>query len=51
VAPVPSELASAVALTFRKSVRAGLFGDGSARELRKAMVLKEVLGPPVALKE
>ena len=51
VAPVPSEAASAVAAQTRRGVRAGLFGDGSARELRKAVVLKEVLGPPVALKE
>jgi len=50
VAPVKSELAEDDS-RFRKSVREGLFGDGSARELRKAIVLREVLGPPLALRE
>ena len=50
VTPVKSELAEDDS-RFRKSVREGLFGDGSTRELRKAMVLKEVLGPPLALRE
>lgn len=31
--------------------RAQLFGDGSLGELRKAVILQEVLGPPVGLKE
>lgn len=47
-APVPSEQPDS---RPGKSVRAGLFGDGSARDLQKAVVLKEVLGPPVALRE
>jgi hypothetical protein len=32
------------------SVRQSLLGDGSTAELRKAFILKEVLGPPVSLK-
>ena len=32
-------------------VRRELFGDGSPAELRKAIVLREVLGPPVGLRE
>jgi hypothetical protein len=51
VAPVPSEPASAVISRSRKSVRTELFGGDSARDLRKAIVMKEVLGPPVSLKE
>jgi hypothetical protein len=35
----------------RSRVREDLFGDGSPRELRKAIVLREVLGPPLALRE
>jgi len=34
-----------------RGVRAGLFGSGSPRELRKAIILKEVLGPPLSLRE
>jgi len=34
-----------------RDVRAGLFGDGSPRELRKAIILKEVLGAPLGLRE
>lgn len=33
------------------AVRSGLFGTGSPAELRKAVILKEVLGPPAGLKE
>ena len=51
VAPVPAEGASVPPFGTRRGVRAGLFGDGSPQELRKAIVLKEVLGPPVALRE
>ncbi len=32
-------------------LRAELFGSGSPEELRKAVILKEVLGPPLALRE
>jgi hypothetical protein len=32
-------------------VRKRLFGSGSAADLRKAIVVKEVLGPPLALRE
>ncbi len=32
-------------------IRAELFGSGSAGDLRKAIILSEVLGPPHALKE
>jgi len=35
----------------RPRVRVELFGDGSTEELRKAVVLKEVLGPPLGLRE
>lgn len=34
-----------------RGVRAGLFGSGSPRELRKAIILKEVLGPALSLRE
>lgn len=34
-----------------KKVREELFGDGSPEELRKAIILKEVLGQPLALRE
>jgi len=34
----------------QSSVRQSLLGDGSTAELRKAFILKEVLGPPVSLK-
>jgi hypothetical protein len=33
------------------SLRAELFGAGTRRELRKAIVHREVLGKPLALKE
>ena len=32
-------------------LRKALFGSGSSKELRKAIILKEVLGPPMALRE
>ena len=35
----------------RSGIKTGLFGSGSPRELRKAVVLQEVLGPPVSMKE
>jgi len=35
----------------RSLMRHYLFGDGSVAELRKAIILKEVLGPPVSMKE
>ncbi len=31
--------------------RRDLFGDGSAEELRKAIILREVLGPPLGMRE
>lgn len=34
-----------------RGVRAGLFGSGSPKDLRKAIILKEVLGPPLSLRE
>jgi len=34
-----------------RGVRAGLFGSGSPEELRKAVILKEVLGLPLSLRE
>jgi hypothetical protein len=34
-----------------EGVRAGLFGSGSPEELRKAVILKEVLGLPLSLRE
>jgi len=33
------------------SIREDLFGSGSPEELRKAIILKEVLGPPVGLRD
>lgn len=35
----------------KRGVRAGLFGTGSPKELRKAIILQEVLGPPVGMRE
>jgi cell division protein FtsN len=35
----------------RSRVREELFGDGSPEELRRAIVLREVLGPPLAFRE
>jgi hypothetical protein len=35
----------------RHLVRKELFGDGSAEELRKAVILTEVLGPPVGMRK
>jgi hypothetical protein len=35
----------------RRESRSPLFGDGSVEELRKAVILKEVLGPPVSLRD
>jgi hypothetical protein len=35
----------------RPRVRVELFGDGSKEELRKAVVLTEVLGPPLSVRE
>jgi hypothetical protein len=32
-------------------LRTVLFGSGSSKELRRAIILKEVLGPPMALRE
>jgi hypothetical protein len=34
-----------------RAARSPLFGDGSVEELRKAIILKEVLGPPLSLRE
>jgi len=34
-----------------REARAQLFGEGSVEELRKAIILKEVLGPPLALRD
>lgn len=34
-----------------RDARAQLFGEGSVEELRKAIILKEVLGPPLALRD
>ncbi len=35
----------------RSGIKTRLFGSGSPRDLRKAVVLQEVLGPPVSMKE
>ena len=35
----------------RSGIKPGLFGSGSPGDLRKAVILQEVLGPPVSMKE
>jgi len=35
----------------RNGVRSGLFGQGTTKELRRAIILKEVLSPPLALRD
>ncbi|NNM05114.1 MAG: hypothetical protein HKO65_08435 [Gemmatimonadetes bacterium] len=57
----PSDVASRLPVAAGPEERAGgekaasprsrLFGDGSPEELRKAIILKEVLGSPLALRE
>lgn len=54
VAPLPSALKGAPAPRGRldgSGLRSRLFGSGSEEELRKAVVLQEVLGPPVGMRE
>jgi prepilin-type processing-associated H-X9-DG protein len=34
-----------------QTTRNRLFADGSVEELRKAIILKEVLGPPLSLRD
>jgi len=37
--------------TARSGIRADLLGDGSTEDLRKAVILTEVLGPPLGMRE
>jgi hypothetical protein len=59
-APVPAAIASGEVGTAGEvgesaapqgEGRSPLFGDGSVEELRKAIILKEVLGPPLSLRD
>ena len=48
---VPRQAANMGLESRTESVRAGLFGGGTLKELRKAIVHQEVLGKPVSLKD
>lgn len=49
---IPASSARRRSLAARgRRMRKGLLGSGSAEELRRAMVLSEVLGPPQSLRE
>lgn len=48
---VPSRSGSAEKSEKARNVRRDLFGTGSSEELRRAIILREVLGPPVGLRE
>jgi hypothetical protein len=48
---VPASAVPAAGASEEGRVRQDLFGSGSPEELRKAIILKEVLGPPLSLRE
>lgn len=48
---VPETAETAEKSVSRSGIKEGLFGSGSPRDLRKAVVLQEVLGSPVSTKE
>jgi hypothetical protein len=49
---VPEEIGSSAPAPAQSSdARTDLFGSGSSEDLRRAVILKEVLGPPLALRE